>query len=272
MSWTTMFKIALARTPIGSTLRRVPLVEKSYAWHMLRRTDHGALFAGVYDSYAAAQQDIPAHRHNDWDNEESSKIWVNHVDVMQPTAYAPFFWLSRLLHEGATLVDYGGSIGLSYYGYTRRRALPLNARWVVVEVPHLVKTGREVARREKAAQLEFISDLAAAPQSDILLAAGALQFIEDAVPGFLDKLAALPRHLLLNKVPITEGESYWTLHNFYTGISPYRVYNKSAFMSYFEDLGYRLHDSWKVPDMSCDVPFHPSRSITEFSGFYFEKI
>lgn len=266
-----MFKIALARTPIGSTMRRIPLVEKTYAWHTLRRVDHGGLFTGMYDTYAAAQQDIPKLRNSGWDNKQSAEIWVNHVDHMQPTAYAPFFWLSTLLQEGTTLVDYGGSIGLSYYSYIRRRPLPLNVRWIVVEVPQIVETGREVARREMASHLEFMEDLAGAPPADILFSAGALQYIEHSVPGFLDHLPSLPRHLLLNKVPVTDAQPYWTLQNFYTGISPYRVYNQREFMSYFEKLGYTLRDSWKVPDLSCDVPFHPRRSISEFSGFYFEK-
>jgi putative methyltransferase (TIGR04325 family) len=176
-----------------------------------------------------------------------------------------------LLREGTKLIDYGGSIGLSYYSYTRRRQLPPHARWIVVEVPQLVATGQKVALQQHAEQLEFVSDLGSTPESDILLSAGALQYIEDSVPGFLEKLPALPQHVLLNKVPLTKAQSYWTLQNFYTGISPYRVYNEKEFLSYFENLGYAVRDSWKVPDLSCDVPFHPRRSVPEFSGFYLER-
>lgn len=271
MSWTTMFKIALGRTPLGTALGHVPLVEKVYAWHTLRRVECAGLFVGVYDSYAEAQQAIPQSRDCGWNNEESSKIWINHVDYMQPTAYAPFFWLSNLLREGTTLVDYGGSIGLSYYSYTKRRQLPPHTRWIVVEVPQLTDAGRRVAQREHAEQLEFLSDLASAPPCDLLFSAGALQYIEESVPGFLEKLPALPRRILLNKVPLSNGRAYWTLENFGTALSPYHVYNEKEFLSYFENAGYVLRDRWKVHDLSLDVPFHTQCCVPQFSGLYLER-
>jgi putative methyltransferase (TIGR04325 family) len=271
MSWNPIFKVALARTPIGRALGYVPLLEKAYARHALRRVDHGGLFSGVYDSYASAWQDIPTGRNHGWDNEQSARIWLDRIHHMQPTAYAPFFWLSNLLREGTTIIDYGGSIGLSYYSYVRRRKLPLGARWIVVEVPHLVAAGKKAAQQENAPQLEFVSDLASTPPGDILLSAGTLQYIEGSVPGVLENLPALPAHLLLNKLPLTKGQAYWTLQNFGPAVSPYRVYNAKDFLGYFEKAGYALRDRWEVPELSCDVPSHPLQYVPQFSGLYLEK-
>src|SRR5256885_12079055 len=222
MSWRAIARLVAARTALGGVLGRVPLVEKAYARGVLRRTDHAGLFTGVYDSYAAAEREIPASRKRGWDNEESASIWLFQIDHMQPTAYAPFFWLSKLLQPGTTLVDYGGSIGLSYYGYVKRRELPAGARWLIVELPHLVTVGTKVAQRQKAEQLEFATELGSAPRCDILFSAGALQYMEHSVPGLLEKMAALPKHILLNKVPLHRERRYWTLQNFGTAVSPYR--------------------------------------------------
>jgi putative methyltransferase (TIGR04325 family) len=269
MNWNPLFKIAVAQTPIGKVFGRIPFVEKGYARHALWRRDHSGLFTGVYDSYAAAHQDIPESRNRGWDNEQSASLWVDHIDHMQPSAYAPFFWLSELLQEGTTLIDYGGSIGLSYYSYARRRKLPARARWIVVEVPHLVAAGQKIAQRENAAQLEFVDDLSRTPPADIFLSAGALQYIDDSGPGFLEKLPAAPAHVLLNKLPLTKAPGYWTLQNFGPAISPYKIYNERDFLDYFEKAGYILRDRWAVPELSCDVPFHPQLFVPHFSGLYF---
>jgi putative methyltransferase (TIGR04325 family) len=271
MSLNSILRIALARTPVGAALRHVPFVEKRYVRHAMYRMNHAGLFTGVYDSRAAAERDIPADRNHGWDNEQSAQLWLARIDHMQPTAYAPFFWLAKLLREETTIVDYGGSIGLSYYSYTRRHDLPAGARWIVVEVPQLAATGKQVAIREKAAQLEFITDLAATPPCDILLCAGTLQYIDGSVPGFLEKLPASPRHLLLNKLPLAKRQAYWTLQNFGPAISPYRVFNEKEFFGYVEGAGYILRDRWDVPELACDVPFYPRHCVPHFSGMYLEK-
>ena len=271
MSWKMMVKLAMGRTPIGGVLRHVPLVEKAYARRTLHRTDNVVLYAGVYESYAAAERDIPEWRKRGWDNQEAAGRYIFQIDYMLPTTYATFFWLSKLLQPQSTLLDYGGNIGLSYYGYVKRRELPAGVRWVIVEVPQLVAVGTKMAQRQKAGQLEFATELASAPQCDILFSAGALQYMEHSVPGLLEKMAALPKHILLNKVPLHRERSYWTLQNFGTAVSAYRVYQEAEFLGYFEKAGYVLRDRWAVPELSCEIPFHPREFVAEFTGLYFEK-
>lgn len=271
MSWNSIFRIALARTPIGAALGRIPSLERNYRQHAMQRVNHGGLFAGVYDSRIAAERDIPATRNHGWDNEQAAHMWLEQIDRMQPTAYAPFFWLTTLLREGTTVVDYGGSIGLSYYSYVRRRKLPPGARWIVVELPNLVAAGRRIALRENAAQLEFVTDLASTPPCEILLCAGALQYIDESLTGVLGKLRALPQHVLLNKLPLSKGQGYWTLQNFGPAISPYRIFNEQEFLDSLEKAGYVPRDRWAVPELACDVPFHPRYCVPQFSGLYFEK-
>ena len=271
MSWNSIFRIALARTPIGTALGYFPLFEKKYVRHAMQRVNHAGLFTGVYDSRLAAERDIPTTRNRGWDNEQAAQMWLEQIDRMQPTAYAPFFWLSNLLREGSVVIDFGGSIGLSYYSYVRRRKLPAGAKWIVVELPHLAAVGQKVALRENAAQLEFVTDLATTPACDILLCAGTLQYIDESVASVLQNLRALPQHLLLNKLPLSKGQPYWTLQNFGPAISPYRVFNEKEFLDSLQDAGYALRDRWVVPELACDVPFHPRYCVPQFSGLYYER-
>lgn len=267
MSFVTVSKVVLCRTAVGSFLGLIPFVERAYSHCVLRNTETDALFAGVYGSYEEALRHIPVQYKSGWDTGKSSKIWVKRPDYIQPTAYTSFFWLSRLIQEDSVVADYGGSIGLTYYGYIARKEFPAAARWIVVEVPHLVTAGREVAVSRNAS-LEFTSELESLPVCDILHSAGALQYIEHGVPGFLEKLETLPQHILLNKIPLTGGDAFWTIQNFGTSISPYRIYNKAEFLDYFSGFGYEVRDNWEVPDFSCDIPFHPEKTVLRCQGLY----
>jgi len=175
------------------------------------------------------------------------------------------------MREGTSLIDLGGSIGLTFYRYLRFATLPENARWIVVELPKIVAEGRRVAVREGACGLEFETAIKAVADCDILLSTGALQFMEPSVPGVLEMRAVKPPHVILNKIPLTRGGAYWTLQNYGPAIAPYRVYNEADFIGYFENAGYALKDRWVVAELDCYVPFHPERCVPEFAGFYFER-
>src|SRR5205085_9378171 len=116
-----------------------------------------------------------------------------HVAPVRPSTYPVFFWVSRLLQENSKLIDYGGSIGLTYYGFRQRSSMPAGALWIVVELQSLVAEGRRAAVKHNAVDLQFMTDLASVPQGDILLAAGALQYMSESVPGLLEKLLYRPR-------------------------------------------------------------------------------
>lgn len=264
--------ILLARLPTGRWLAAVPLFRRYYTGLVLARTDHTGLHSGVYRSYAEAHADIPPSRLAGWDHEDSATLWLDNIAPIRPSTYMVLFWLAKLFGPGRQLVDLGGSIGLTYYGFLRHSTLPDGARWTVVEVPSLVRQGRRVAEREKAVGLDFVEDLSQAPACDILLSAGAMQFMEGSVPGLLERMVARPRHILFNKLPVTVDEGFWTLHNYGPAVTPMQVYNRAAFIGYFERAGYRLVDRWDVEDLDCLIPFHPERFLRFFSGYLFERV
>jgi putative methyltransferase (TIGR04325 family) len=264
-------KFALSRTPIGSVLGRVSLLPNQYhRWAMAKR-DHAGICAGVYPSFRAALAAIPAARQSGWDNEGSSSIWLDNLAPVRPGTYPLFFWLSQLLAPGCVLLDWGGSVGLTYYGYRARADLPTDLRWIIAEVEAIADQGRRVADRERATHLSFVTDFASVPACDVLLSAGAIQYMESSIPGLFERLGHRPRFVLLNKVPLSSNEDYWSLQNFGPAISPYRVFNETAFLKYFEDAGYGVRDRWLVAELDLDIPFHPQHCVEAQSGLLFER-
>jgi putative methyltransferase (TIGR04325 family) len=263
-------RVALCRTPVGDALRRVPGLEGAYARRMLANKHKAGLFAGCYGTYAEAIAAIPPGRISGWDNEGCAAIFDGPLPD-QPSAHAVYFWLSRLLEPGMHVVDYGGGPGVTYRLYSKRTKLPDRLSWTVVDLPAIIARGREVAAQGALAGLSFAETLAEAGPCDILLSAGALQYMEHSIPGLLAEMASKPRHVILNKVPLTSGTAYWSLQNQGPAVCPYRIYNATEFLAYFETEGYTVADRWRVAELNCDIPFHPRRSIHEQCGFLFSR-
>src|SRR5262249_54514905 len=153
-------EIVLGRLAPGRWARAVPGLSRFYAQRMMARRDHTGLHSGIYGSYEAALADIPEWRKSGWDHEGTAQLWVDPVDPVRPSTYPVFFWLARVLGKNDALVNVGGSIGLTYYGYRRLGQMPQGATWTVVEVTKIAEQGRQVAQREQARELSFVDDLA----------------------------------------------------------------------------------------------------------------
>jgi putative methyltransferase (TIGR04325 family) len=178
--------------------------------------------------------------------------------------------LRRILGERAAVLDLGGNIGLHYVAY--RRHLPLEqVRWIVWDQPEMVRVGREtcagnanVAFVESAAQLQ-------PTRFDALLASASLQYVDDPMALLASVIATSgpPRHILVNRVPLYEGEGFVTLQNAGPVCYPQHVFNRDAFVRSISALGYELTDFWDDEVDSCLIPFHPDRSVRVYKGLCF---
>ena len=263
-------EVLLGRVALGRWIGALPFFRSYYTGLVMARRDHSGLHSGIYASYADAMAAVPPSRLAGWDNDDSASLWLHNIGPVRPSTYPVFFWLSQLLRENMALVDVGGSIGLTYYAYHRYTTLPAGATWTVVEVPHIAAQGEKIRLRENAANLSFCDDLTRPDRCDVLLSAGALQFMERSIPGLLESMRCKPRYILLNKLPMTQGEDCWTLQNYGPAVTPNRLFNEQAFLAYFAGHGYRMRDRWGVPDLKLIIPFYPDRFINEFTGYLFE--
>jgi len=102
---------------------------------------------------------------------------------------------------------------------------------------------------------------------DVFLAAGSLQYLEASLGTILESLHTRPRHLLINKTPLVEGDSVVTLQGIGVSFCPYHLFNRRAFLEPLERLGYELVDSWENAEQSCQIPFSVQR-VDAYSGLY----
>lgn len=259
---------------IADEVARVPVIRPLLErWHLHRFnsiTAHTRRFHGIYPDFASALRDIPAGRLVGYDNEASAEWLAEERLRIVPLDYPVLFWLNKLLPGARMLFDFGGNVGISYFGFRKYLQYPATLTWQVMDVPAVVAAGERISRAEGVDQLRFTTSLDELPQADILLAAGSLHFIERPFE-VLASVPALPAHVLLNKVPVRDLPAAVTLHNMGSALCPYHLFNRAEFLEGFRSLGFTLRDQWINPDLGARIPLHRKDSVAAYSGFYFER-
>lgn len=268
----------LTRSSLGAWLGKIPGLPGLYA-RFVWAPRMNYLF-GVYDSYENAERAAAGLKKVGWNDEGVAKVLV-HDDMQgapqlfQTSQFAVLLWLAKLLKAGDAILDVGGAGGIFYEICLRYDLLRDSQRWHVVDVPEMVKRGIARHERLKSSTISFGTDLAQAPASNVMLMLGAMQYMPDPLgekgPGILESLNSLPAHIIINKVPLSDHGEVWTIQNFITSASPYRIFSRRKFMAYFEAHGYQLRDRWQVPELSLEIPFHPERNVPFLEGVHFER-
>ena len=258
---------------IGRNAWRVPglgqLLEADYARAFARRPANR--FRGVYRTFAEAEAAIPVGHPVGYDHDAMTTMYRNRMEKACQSDYAVLYWMREVLRaKPASLVfDVGGHVGVSYYGWQKYLGFDAGLRWLVQEVPAVAEAGAELARERGARGLEFTSDLAAGRGCDVLMAAGSLQYVDVSVPQLLDAVGSRPRHLILNKMPVYDGEGFVTVQSTGRAFHPYRIYNGTELVTSVTALGYELIDDWQNREQHCEIPFTRGKDIDAYTGYYF---
>jgi putative methyltransferase (TIGR04325 family) len=257
---------------IKRVIKKLPLVERAQQLRYQRQFagDCYGCFQGVFESFEAAARSAPRTKHVGFDHPDYPTHHLDRMHTVESHDYPAMLWLRSILGPGSRVFDFGGNVGVSYYAYARYIDYPPDLRWTVCEMPGMVQAGREIAAREGRSNLSFTEDWSEASGADVYFSAGVIQYIDTGpFAEGLVKLQSLPRHVLLNKLPLYDGEQFVTLQNSGAIVNPQFVFNRDAFLESMSRLSYRLIDSWAVHGYSCFVPFHPDKHVPTYSGLYF---
>lgn len=273
------FAIKAAQLPgfrsISERLKRLSAIrswrERRHLAHFLSLEGFRS-FYGVFNSFSEARDSLPeSEEHN---QRALTPQYVNvRCNRIFSYDYSVIYWLSEAFRQGATSVfDIGGSVGVHYHAYRKILVYPQSLTWQVCELPAIAQVGRELAERRHATQLTFTETLdPGTVQADVWLSAGAIHYIENARPNLL--LAACrhrPEYFILNKLPLYDGDDFVSAQNIGKhSFAPQYVYNRQRLVTDIEGTGYRLVDSWEVPECSFYLPGHPEKSFNKYSGLYF---
>jgi putative methyltransferase (TIGR04325 family) len=173
-------------------------------------------------------------------------------------------------HEGGALnvLDFGGSLGSSYYQHRAWLQGLRRLRWSIVEQQNFVRVGRE---RFQDDTLRFFPDVDNCIQEEkptVLMLSGVLQYLEDPyalLNSLLDKAFEV---IILDRTPLLDSpKSRITLQRvgerIYPATYPAWFFSRTEFLRVFEGR-YRLIQAFDCADR-VNLP-------SRFQGFLFERI
>jgi putative methyltransferase (TIGR04325 family) len=264
-----------------NAIKRIPLTQKIYRdlkekeYRKRFETDGFGSFWGVFETFEAAMQSAPETKTIGYDNLELAQRYKQVLEEQSGVAsfdYPVLFWLNSLFGKECTRVfDFGGNVGTHYYSYSKYLIYPQDLKWLICEVPAIVQVGLEIAQSCTVQELDFTTRLEDADGSDIFVASGVIQYVNN----FAQSLSAIkqkPKHLLINRLPLHEGDQFVTLQNGGKVFYPQYVFNKTRFIDTLENMGYKLVDIWEDRVDACMIPFHPDHSVSVYSGLYLRHI
>lgn len=267
--------------PIPSAVSRIigPLMPLSVrrrreCWRFFNTHEWRNLHWGVFDSLEMAetyalQHGQPAHYTLD------QRKWLAERQTLAPHDYPVLHWMERAMQRSSPrlsrIADLGGSVGVSYFTFEPFLPLRTGVVWQICELPETVQLGHKIARERGETHLQFTSEVADLDGADILFTAGTIQFIPTPLHEMLARLTSPPAHLLINRLPLSQFDEYFTLQNSGTSVAPCRIANDGAFVKSLTDAGYALIDRWQCLQNNIHIPFHPERTLTHFHGLYLER-
>jgi putative methyltransferase (TIGR04325 family) len=255
---------------IARNLWRLPLIGRlialDYEQSFRRRPPNR--FRGVFATFAEAAASLPSSERIGYDYDIMAGMYRSRMDRACESDYGPLFWLRGIVDASTHIFDFGGHVGVSYYGWRSYLNYPQGMRWTVYEVPAIARAGVELAREKPSDGLQFTSDLSDGRDCNVFLAAGSLQYVDMTLPQILQRVGAHPRHVVVSKVPLYEGETFVTVQSTGRAYHPYKIANRAQFVAGMTSLGYRVVDQWQNREQHCEIPFTRGRNVEAYSGFY----
>lgn len=188
--------------------------------------------------------------------------------------YPVIFWLKELLKNYTNILDFGGGIGQHFYSYKKYIDYPRDLKWAVSEIPSIVNIGNQVREFKNEKKINFISDTKLISGSDILLAIGSLQCVEDKI--LEEILSKNYNGIILNRLPLCEFDGFITVQNVGAGaFAPHYIRNKELFVNAFISKGYEIIDEWHEIYDAITINPMAQKEISKpikYYGFYLRKV
>ncbi|MDE1992340.1 MAG: methyltransferase, TIGR04325 family [Rhizobiaceae bacterium] len=226
-------------------------------------------FTGAYHSYEAAFAAASSMPMAGYDHEEIANVGFSKMCQVLPWDYAVLFWMRNLMPEIDGVVDAGGHMGTKYRAFRPLLSFDDSFRWVVYDLPSITRVGRRLAERDGLSGLSFVDRIEDAGSIPLFLGSGLMQYLDVPLSTLLKQMAALPRHVILNKVALHRNGPVVTLERISGTYVPYQMRDEATFLADLTRLGYKQVDRWPIPSLSHLIDTHPELGRSESAGYYF---
>jgi len=224
-------------------------------------------FPSFAKAQASASHYIPAsHEHPD-----EIRFHTSMSDAARESDYPVLFCLSRAEDDLHRVFDLGGNVGNLFYCYQQYLNFANDLVWMVYDLPSKKPIGEKLAAQRNEHRIRYVNAISAASGADLFIASGSLHYFEEPLDQMLSQLDELPRHVVVNRTPCSEGEDIITVQDNRSYLCPCKLPGRTKLIAGMQKLGYELRVSWPIHERKLWVPLHPEWSRSYYSGFYFLK-
>lgn len=175
-------------------------------------------------------------------------------------------WIAGLKGGKLNVLDFGGSLGSTYFQHRLFLDHMSELNWGIVEQPNFVHEGNVHFKNENLHFFESIEDCLLAFTPDVFLFSSVLQYLENPFDLITKLISTNPEFILVDRTPFINGRDRITVQKvnpgIYKGCYPCWFFNKEKFTSAFS-MNYDLIIEFD----SLDV----SNIRSEFRGFIFKR-
>jgi putative methyltransferase (TIGR04325 family) len=164
-------------------------------------------------------------------------------------------------NKSLNVMDYGGSLGSSYYQNIRFLKSMNSFHWCVVEQAHFVDSGNQYLADEYLHFYASVEESAADYPPDLIVLSSVLQYLENPFL-LLDKLKKInAKYMLISRTPFVENnKDIFAVQNvpdnLYRASYPIRLFGQESFMkSVLKDWNVVVDGEKDEGDIQNNLPF-----------------
>src|SRR5205085_6169264 len=211
-------------------------------------------FYGTFSSLAeathCAARYIPASHDHPILNELHSEF----AEITRESDYPVLFFLAPISSDLRTVFDLGGSIGNLFFQLERHLKFNDELVWAVHDLPIKESALLELTRAKREKRVIFTEEFSSASGVDLFIVVGALHFFERSLVDLLSDLARLPKHVIVNRSPFSDGKEIAMVQDGELWLNPCKLHNTEKLISGMRSLGYKLVASWPVNERILRIP------------------
>jgi len=147
---------------------------------------------------------------------------------------AALMWVAARDNGTINMLDFGGSLGSTYFQNRKFLDSLPQVNWSVVEQPRFVKSGKDHFEDERLHFFESADECCNMYNINVALFSSVLQYLEDPYM-ILNKIKSYGiRYLIIDRTPFVSGKDRITVQKvnprIYSGSYPCRFFNKDGFI------------------------------------------
>jgi putative methyltransferase (TIGR04325 family) len=182
---------------------------------------------------------------------ERDSVLFDEIQYAWPVT-AGLLWATAREGGRLSVLDFGGSLGSSYFQNRKfLEALP-SVRWSVVEQAHFVEAGRQHIQDERLVFYPTIGECVAVEKPNVVLLSSVLQYLEDPY-AVLDELVRSGAEIILvDRTSFHDGENDFLAvqkvgEAIYPASYPLWIFSKNNFMNHSSEF-FDLVTEWLSPE------------------------